>query len=105
MGVMTLWCVTVWSCRAKTVPGRAGCPKAAPSPRCSVQVCWLLAFHHSSWEKLWWCGFFAGLSEEGFSWSFVPFPNSPMPFGKDTAAPGIALPGEQERSCTGNHSC
>uniref|UniRef100_A0A8D2PEP9 Serine/threonine-protein kinase TAO3 n=3 Tax=Telluraves TaxID=3073808 RepID=A0A8D2PEP9_ZOSLA len=26
----------------KTVPGRAGCPKAAPSPRCSVQVCWLL---------------------------------------------------------------
>lgn len=48
-----------------------------------------------------WGFFFAGLCEEGFSWSFVPLPNLPVPFGKGTAAPCEALPGSRGEAAPG----
>lgn len=75
-------------------------PQGAAPAGCAAF--WLSPFQLGKIVVAW---FFAGLSEEGFSWSFVPLPNVPAPFGKGTAGPGEALPGKQGGNCTGNHSC
>lgn len=81
-------------CRA--VPGVQGLlhPKGAAC-RCVLTF----GSHHSSWENRGAVVFFAGLSEERFSWSFVPLPNLPAPFGKGTA--GETLPGSRREAAPG----
>lgn len=70
-------------------PGRGGMcrvSRVCSIPRVQPAGVLTAGSHHSHWENH--DGvvvFFAGLSEEGFSWSFVPLPNLPAPLGKGTA--------------------
>lgn len=100
MAVMTLWWVTVWPCRAKAA-GVCRVSKGCSIPRCSLQVCWLLAVTIPVGEivVVW---FFAGLSEEGFS---CPTPKFACAVWKRHSRSRRSLAREQEGSCTGNHSC
>lgn len=96
MGVMTLVGARVAG-QERGVPGvqRLLHPQAAA---CRCAGCWQSPFPLG---KSWCCGFFAGIAEEGFSWSFVPLPNLPTLFGKGTASPGRALPGSREEAAPG----
>lgn len=102
MGVVTLWWVTVWPCRAKAAGQERGVPGVPRLLHPQGAACRSVGFWQSPFQlgKSWWCGF-AGLSEEGSSWSIVPLPNLPAPFGKGTAGPSKALTGSRREAAPG----
>lgn len=57
MGVMRLWWVSVWPCRAKAA-GVCGVSQGCSIPKVQhLQVVLPFGCHHSNWGKSWWRGF------------------------------------------------